>query len=396
MTITGNWPRIKALFTEVIELQPFERNSFLDALSSEPELLSEVRRLIDLEERAGNFWSEPIQQSKPASKGALLEPGHTVAGRYCIERLIGSGGMCGGVYAALDLSDGSRVALKTTSNLREFFTARAVDHANVCRVMECGQDGGVSFLTMELLEGETLEQRLADHGPLSAEAWFDFAAQLCAAVAAIHEVGILHRDLKPANIFITAAGRVVLIDFGVARFTSQSAPAGGFEPAQTTGTLPYMAPESLLGRPATVRSDIYSLGVVLHESLTGELPFENPGSAEPVAALRECLQMDPQQRPQSAGQIRFVPKANEVEFSHRNANRESQPNWYNFQYSCSNPVCLCRRVGGGVPLTPVMPLRGKTCCGCNCRCSGKSPLESLRVGVHRGRKMSRTPCRKSA
>jgi serine/threonine protein kinase len=215
-----------------------------------------------------------------------------------VERLLGRGGMCGGVHEAFDLHSGTRVALKATTDLREFFAARAVEHPNVCRVFECGSEGDPHFLAMELLEGVTLEERLAERGAMGLEEWRAFAAQLCAGLGAIHEAGLIHRDLKPSNIFLTTAGRVVIIDFGLARFVQQ----GAFEGAgrQSAGTLLYMAPEVLAGKQASVRSDIHSLGVVLEEALTGEAPVDSRGVSE---AVRDCLHRNPAMRPGSVAAV---------------------------------------------------------------------------------------------
>jgi serine/threonine protein kinase len=302
MISTGDWLSIKALFAEVIELPQPQRDTFLRSISTEPDLLAEVLRLVALEERAAGFMTESVRPMAPPPAPQLrdLKCGDVVAGRYQIVRQIGRGGMCGGVYEGVDLAGETKLALKTTDDLREFFIARAIKHPCVCQMLDCGKDDakGISFLTMELLRGRTLEQRLASLGPLRGAEFKDFAAQFCAALAAAHHAGVLHLDLKPSNVFLTDSGRVVLIDFGLARFMEQAG-APDRVPGQSVGTLLYMAPELFMWRPPTVQSDLFSLGVVLHEASTGEGPFEDIEHSG-GGVLDECLKIDPDLRPRSA------------------------------------------------------------------------------------------------
>ncbi len=284
--------QVKTIFAEALERPVSQRSSFLmGRCSSDPELLYEVHRLIGFDQKAGAFLSDPLDfgMAAPVQLSAL-ELGTIVAGRYRIERLIGKGGMCGGVYEAFDSDLKILVALKVIEDSREFLTARAVTHPNVCRVFDC-VDG--RHLIMELLQGETLEQRLATRGPLVGEEMDDLVRQLCAGLAAAHAAGVLHRDLKPANIFLTSSGRVVLTDFGLAQVSSGCCATS----RQFIGTLPYMAPELFAGRSASVASDVFSLGVVLFEACTGKLPFE--GGEVPMRwrrLIRKCMQVDPARR----------------------------------------------------------------------------------------------------
>jgi serine/threonine-protein kinase len=219
-----------------------------------------------------------------------LETGTVVGGRFRIERLIGRGGMCGGVYEAFDLGLKIRVALKTDADPQEFLTARTVTHPNVCRVFDYLDSRD---LIMELLEGETLEQRLKRQGPLTAPEMESLVRQLSAGLTAAHAAGVLHRDLKPANVFLTVTGRVVLTDFGLAQISRAACATS----RQFIGTLPYMAPELFAGRSASTASDIFSLGVVLFEACTGKLPFE--GGVVPTCwrqLIASCMQVDPSKR----------------------------------------------------------------------------------------------------
>jgi serine/threonine protein kinase len=223
-----------------------------------------------------------------------LSQGELAQGRYEIRRFLGSGGM-GEVYEAFDNQLHEMVALKTLActalddknALRrlktEVYLARKVTHPNVCRILEFGfyerRQGGhreeVSFLTMELLRGEPLGRRIAREGPLSPAEAVPILRQIVDGLAAVHAAGIVHRDLKSENVFLVdQPPRVVLMDFGLAnrKHSSRSNPllsSGG----GGAGTPGYTAPELILGAPASVSSDVYSLGTVMFEVLTGSLPF---------------------------------------------------------------------------------------------------------------------------
>ncbi len=290
-----NWQEVSGLFSDAMDLPPAERDSFLAERCSDAETIAEVQRLIRLESKSEDFLNQPVSEQEPTAPE--LEEGQILSDRYRIERRIGVGGMCGGVYSAIDVKHGEHVALKTICSAQEFQLARRVTHINVCRVFDCDSDGDIQFLTMELLRGQTLEDRLKQD-TLKNEELLEFARQLCAGLKAAHEAGVLHRDLKPANIFLTEEGRVVIADFGLAR------PSHNAQSQQLAGTLAYMAPELLAGRPASVVSDIYSLGVVLHEAATGKLPIDPvkvPSTVKRV--IRCCLQMDPAMRPKSVDSV---------------------------------------------------------------------------------------------
>ena len=256
-------------------------------------------------------------------------PGAILAGRYRIVGLLGKGGM-GEVYRADDLKLGQPVALKFLPRgfdanperlqrfLNEVRTARQVSHTNVCRIYDAGEADGQHFLSMEYVDGEDLASLLRRIGHLPKDKAIQIARQLCAGLAAAHEIGVLHRDLKPANIMIDGRGRARITDFGLAAFAEDVA---GSE--ILSGTPAYMAPEQMAGRGVSARSDLYSLGLVLYELFTGKPAFK----AESVAELRRlqsestpsspsslvegfdpmvervilrCLESDPARRPSSA------------------------------------------------------------------------------------------------
>jgi serine/threonine protein kinase/Tol biopolymer transport system component len=232
--------------------------------------------------------------------------GTTVSHYQILERL-GGGGM-GVVYKARDLKLGRLVALKFLSSqrgapeeekrrfLREARAASQLDHPNICTIHEIDEtEDGALFIAMAFCEGQTLSERLA-RGPLPVAQAVDLALQIAAGLAQAHKRGIIHRDVKPANIAftntaLTAGGQVKILDFGIARLADQSqlTMAG-----MAVGTAAYMAPEQFRGEPAGPRSDVWSLGVVLYQMVTGRHPFQEPSSRETVRAI---LERDP--RPMS-------------------------------------------------------------------------------------------------
>jgi predicted Ser/Thr protein kinase len=249
--------------------------------------------------------------------------GELLAGRYRVVGLLGRGGM-GDIYQVEDLKLGQAVALKFLPAWlaadgvglarfhREVRLARQVSHPNVCRVFDVGEARGLPFLSMEYIDGEDLESILRRSGRLPPDRALEAARQLCAGLAAIHDAGVLHRDLKPANVMIDRRGRVRITDFGVAALAGELA---GGEPR--AGTPAYMAPEQVAGGEVTVRSDLYSLGLVLYETFSGRRPFRqgDPEPAEPAMALSwlvgdmdpaveravlRCLERDMRDRPASA------------------------------------------------------------------------------------------------
>jgi serine/threonine-protein kinase len=269
--------------------------------------------------------------SRPPASGGF-SPGTLLVERYRIVSLLGRGGM-GEVYRAEDLKLGNVVALKfLPASLKndaaalagfhaEVRNARQISHPNVCRVYDIGEVNGQHFLTMEYIDGEDLASLLRRIGRLPADKALETAHQICAGLAAAHDCGLLHRDLKPANIMLDGRGRVRLTDFGLA-LSSADATAR----SETAGTPAYMAPEQIGKGEASVRSDIYSLGLVFYELFTGRLPYQattpiewrrahlessprTPSSVvkdiDPVVekAILRCLQKDPAQRPSSVRQV---------------------------------------------------------------------------------------------
>ena len=264
--------------------------------------------------------------SSDAISHGRFAPGALLDGRYRIIGLLGRGGM-GEVYRADDLRLGQPVALKLLpETLRddplrlgqfhnEVRTARQVSHPNVCRVYDIGETDGLLYLSMEDVDGEDLASSLRRIGRFPEDKAVDIARQLCAGLAAAHQRGVIHRDLKPANVMLDGAGRVRVMDFGLAAI-------GRVEDIRA-GTPAYMAPEQLLGREVTAKSDIFALGLVMYELFTGRRAFTattvnellvqhetlsivRPSSVvsalDPAIerAILRCLEAEPDHRPASA------------------------------------------------------------------------------------------------
>jgi eukaryotic-like serine/threonine-protein kinase len=226
------------------------------------------------------FWSR--------TKGRMSEARNTVLDdRYDVVRPLGSGGM-GEVYLARDRVLGRDVALKVLRKQyagddefaerfkREAMSAASLSHPNIVQVYDRGEtEEGASYIAMEYVPGGTLKERISREGPIQAADAAGLGAQVAEALGAAHDRGMVHRDIKPQNILLAARGGAKVADFGIARAGSSATIS---RTGSLMGTAGYMSPEQALGKPATPKSDLYSLGVVLYEALTGELPYtaDNP------------------------------------------------------------------------------------------------------------------------
>ena len=224
--------------------------------------------------------SPPRTQTLAPSSGPF-STGILFAGRYQIIEELGRGGM-GKVYKAFDTKIQERIAIKiirpdiaddamTIERFRnELKLTRQITHRNVCRMHDLGQDGLTPFITMEFVPGENLQNIMRMTRPLSIGTAVDYAQQICAGLAEAHRLGVIHRDLKPQNIIIDEAGTAKIMDFGIARTVHAAGLTGE---GMMIGTPDYMAPEQAEGKAADQRSDIYALGVILFEMVTGKRPF---------------------------------------------------------------------------------------------------------------------------
>ncbi len=298
-----------------------------------------TRRLSDSQRTSGAKAQTPVSQHQSQTTSfdsidnARFVPGAIVAERYRIVGLLGRGGM-GEVYRADDLKLGQAVALKfLPENLsqdgaalarfhREVRIARQVSHRNVCRVYDIGEVAGQQFLSMEFIRGEELSSLLRRIGRLPSDKAVEISRQICAGLAAAHDNGVLHRDLKPANVMIDENGNARITDFGLAGLAEDFRGEGAIE-----GTPTYMSPEQIKGQELSVKSDIYSLGLVLYEIFTGKKAFEartlpeliklrksDASPSDPSTIVKDldplvertilrCLEIEPEKRPSSALQV---------------------------------------------------------------------------------------------
>jgi serine/threonine-protein kinase len=329
------WQIVERVFHAALEYPPADRQWFIDSSCGGDE---EVRREVEGLLAADSSSDVPNAAAAPARAAAewAAAPRPTIVGRdiggYRVVSLLGAGGM-GEVYLADDLALGRRVALKLLptqftedpGRLRRFSeearAASALNHPNIITVHHIGAFEHCRYIVTEFIAGETLRARLA-RGPLTEPEALDVATQIASALQAAHAAGIIHRDIKPENVMIRPDGYVKVLDFGLAKLApdehvggtaglSQSG-IGRTRAGAVLGTPNYMAPEQALGAAVDARADIFSLSIVLHEMITGALPFGSSGensqtSSPPTAALspavsrvlRRGLAIDPAARYQA-------------------------------------------------------------------------------------------------
>ena len=304
---------IEEIFYAALEQDSDDVARFLETTCEGDELLrGEVEALLALRQRVGSFIETPavgIATRIIRNGQADLLVGQTF-GHYKISKLIGTGGM-GEVYLATDVTAGRKAALKLlpmrftgdAERLKRFQQeARAVvalNHPNILTVYEIGEDHSTHYIASELIEGETQRQRLM-RGPMQLSEAVDIAIQVASALAAAHEAGIVHRDIKPENIMLRPDEYVKVLDFGIAKLAEQEVPVTiptdealllvETNLGSIVGTARYMSPEQALGAPVDKRTDIWSLGVVLYEMVTGHQPFTGETPAE---AMHSILETEP-------------------------------------------------------------------------------------------------------
>jgi len=347
---TERWRQIEQLYHAAREREPGERGHFLQEACTDDQLRDEVESLLRCEEDADSFLEAPALEvtAEAFAEGRARSMFGRVLGHYEIVTFVGAGGM-GEVYRARDSRIGRDVAVKVLppalardpERLRRFEqearAAGALNHPNILTIYDVGVHDGALYVVYELLEGETLRNRLSA-GALSRRKAIEYASQVAAGLAAAHDKGITHRDLKPENLFLTRDGRIKILDFGLAKLTLPEVSAGEDaslttlsphrEPGSILGTPGYMAPEQLRGGVVDHRSDLFNLGAILYEMLTGRRPFRGSSTSQVLNAilnddpieisetadkldpglarlLRRCLEKNPYERVQSALDLAF-------------------------------------------------------------------------------------------
>ncbi len=341
------WRQVDQLFQAALERAPEDRSAFInEACSGDDSLRREVEALLAADGEAGSLIETPayaVAAPLIAGGDAPSLVGKTI-GHYQIISLVGKGGM-GEVYRARDTKLDRVVALKILPEemsgdgermrrfVREAKAASALNHPNVAHIYEIGEAGGVNFIAMEYVEGQTLAARINGQ-PLEINEIIEIGSQIADALDEAHGKGITHRDIKPANVMLNERGQVKVLDFGLAKMAQPAAQAAVSEistmaktaPGVVMGTVPYMSPEQALGREVDHRSDIFSLGAALYEMATGRLPFFGANTSETLdhilhsqpetmarfnhdvpaeleRIVRKCLEKEQERRYQSAREL---------------------------------------------------------------------------------------------
>ena len=298
------WRTVKDIFDNAVEQEGPARSAYLQlACRDDGPLLADVEAMLASDAVVGTFMERPAASlhampAVHAGERAMPAAGSVLA-HYRIVSELGAGGM-GRVYRAEDTRLGRTVALKVLAAEwgdyasararfeREARLASALDHPNICTIYEVGQQAGVSFIAMQYLDGETLQQMLR-RGALTLERVLSIARQIADALAAAHARGIIHRDVKSSNVIVTSDDRAHVLDFGVAklldRIPDASSTTDATQSGVIVGTPSYLSPEQARGAPVDHRADVFSFGAVLYEMTTGQLPFGAATSADTIAAV---------------------------------------------------------------------------------------------------------------
>ena len=310
----------------------------LNSSKSVPASADPEATLVDLDvTMAEGTWKRPAtgpRSLRPQASVPLLETGDVMAGRYEILQLLGEGGM-GAVYKAHDRELDRFVALKLirrelSSNpaivarfKQELLLSHQVTHKNVIRIYDLGDSDGIKFITMEFVEGEDLRSLILENKKFAPREAVEIIQQVCRALEAAHGVGVIHRDLKPQNVMRDKAGRILVMDFGMARTLEGD---GMTQSGALVGTMEYMSPEQALAKDLDQRSDLFAVGLIFYELLTGKMPYKaesavaslikrNQERAIPVTdhdgtiplplsnIVSKCLERDPAMRYQTASEM---------------------------------------------------------------------------------------------
>lgn len=382
------WEQVDVLFHAALEKKPDERAAFLrQACEGNPTLRQEVDSLLAFYEKKGSFMEDSafsetmtmLAEQEPQT----LAPGQVV-GQYTILSLLGRGGM-GEVYLARDERLRRNVALKVLrpdaafqrSAVKRFQlearAASALNHPNILTVYEVGHSGDVNFIAMEFIEGVTLRERISSSRLDLIEA-LEITLQAASALVVAHAAGIVHRDIKPENVMIRPDGYVKVLDFGLAKLIERyAAPGSSFTTTSgaVLGTVSYMSPEQVRGLEVDSRTDIWGLGVLLYELITGRLPFEGPTTSDVIVSILEREPSNPAAGPDVPVELgRIILKALAKEPSERHQ-------------SVEDLLAELRSVKNGLDLVGRVHQAHE-----NTRLLGKSWLRLRRFGLHQRDRVS--------
>jgi TolB-like protein/Flp pilus assembly protein TadD len=303
---SDRWRRLEGLFYEALDLQADARKAFLDERCvGDDAMRKEVESLLGSADRPLDFLQQSIQdaahQVVGSGGGSVLRRGDRFS-RYEIVSVAGLGGM-GQVYVAHDTQLRRNVALKLLApqltrdrrGMRRFEqeaqAASSLNHPNILTVYEFGQNDGKYYIASEYVEGETLRERI-NKGRLTVKEVTEISIQVCGALVAAHARGIVHRDIKPGNLILRADGIVKLLDFGIAKLSQETGFGEGLntvlstsQPGVVLGTVRYMSPEQARGQAVDGRSDLFSLGVVMYEMMTGKAAFQGETASDVIAEI---------------------------------------------------------------------------------------------------------------
>ena len=313
-----NWKQISGLYHSVLKLPENERATFLKKHAPSEDVRLEVESLLAHEGVGEQLLESPaleVASKMTADENPVLMTGRTL-GHYRVADLLGKGGM-GEVYLAKDLRLGRDVAIKVLPQdfaknedrvarfQREAKLLASLNHPHICTIYDIDEYNGHHFIAMELIEGRTLRQRMLQQ-PMKVDEILPLVLEVAEGLAAAHAKGMIHRDIKPANIFITATGHAKILDFGLAKLLPElpsereekqvsglSTETAGDHltgSGMVIGTVAYMSPEQAMGTELDARTDLFSLGVVLYEMVTGRLPFQGD---TPAAQFNSLLHKTP-------------------------------------------------------------------------------------------------------
>ena len=297
---SARWDALSGWLTEWLEADPAERERLHARLTAEhPDLVPEADALTAASGEVRGFLETPalVLAARELAQEDPLLPGGFMVGPYSVVTLLARGGM-GDVYRATDSRLSRDVALKVLAQtktgdprrverfLHEARVTASLDHPNVVRVYDVGRFEDRAYLVAELLEGETLRARI-ERGPIPPEEVLRIGVEIARGLAAAHAAGLVHRDLKPDNVFLTRSGTTKILDFGIAKLAQDESVRDGFSTLTgvVLGTTGYLSPEQIQGARVDARADLFALGAVLFEMITGKRAFAHEHVVETLHAI---------------------------------------------------------------------------------------------------------------